>query len=287
MKSLTEERLAKLARLPWFRYGYMPDWLREQLIKDLSLSQEDKIRTVLYKLFLTALSNKEAQDFNLEIAFNEKVVRWLLLKWFKSASNKSSLCDQVFLAFMENRLAVRVPKKLQMFLVEYSKKWIPNLKKVNPYTKRTFDIVVSAALLIFLSPMLLIFALLIRLDSKGPVLFSQARIGKGGHKFRLWKFRSLYIDAKERMEMRKINEKPGEVLFNMENDPRITPVGKFIRKYSIDELPQLWNVLIGDMSLVGPRPPLPDEVAQYTPDQRQRLKVTPGITYTWSISGRS
>ena len=154
--------------------------------------------------------------------------------------------------------------------------------------KRLFDIVVSATTLFLLSPLFLLVALLIRLDSKGPIFFSQNRVGKEGQKFRFWKFRSMDVDAeKHKTALMKLNQMSGGVIFKMENDPRITRVGRFIRKLSIDELPQLWNVLKGDMSLVGPRPPLPDEVEKYTPYQYRRLKVTPGITCIWQVSGRS
>ncbi len=154
--------------------------------------------------------------------------------------------------------------------------------------KRLFDIIISTTVLLLLSPLFLIVALWIRLDSKGPIFFSQTRMGKGGQRFKMWKFRSMYTDAEKRKAaLMKENEMRGGVLFKMKNDPRITYIGQFIRKFSIDELPQLWNVLIGDMSLVGPRPPLPSEVAQYTLYQRQRLKVTPGITCIWQVSGRS
>jgi len=155
-------------------------------------------------------------------------------------------------------------------------------------SKRLFDIVVAAILLILLIPFFLTVALLIRLDSKGPFLFYQQRVGKQGKLFKMWKFRSMYADAEERLkELKKNNEMKGGVLFKMKQDPRITRVGRFIRKLSIDELPQLWNVLKGEMSLVGPRPPLPNEVAQYTPYQYQRLMIKPGITCIWQISGRS
>ncbi len=158
--------------------------------------------------------------------------------------------------------------------------------------KRLFDIAASATALLLLSPLFLIVALLIRLDSKGPIFFSQNRVGKHGHKFRFWKFRSMDVDAEKHKAAlkelnNKLNNKQCDVRFKMENDPRITRVGHFLRKFSIDELPQLWNVLKGDMSLVGPRPPLPDEVAKYTPYQHRRLEVTPGITCIWQVSGRS
>jgi exopolysaccharide biosynthesis polyprenyl glycosylphosphotransferase len=154
--------------------------------------------------------------------------------------------------------------------------------------KRAFDLVVAVSILILLSPFLLLVALLIRLDSKGPMFFSQVRVGKQGASFKMYKFRSMYVDAEQRKAtLMAHNEMQGGVLFKMRDDPRVTRMGRLIRKYSIDELPQIWNVLVGDMSLVGPRPPLPSEVAQYTPYQRRRLAVTPGITCIWQVSGRS
>lgn len=154
--------------------------------------------------------------------------------------------------------------------------------------KRAFDAMVASIVMLLLSPLFLLVILIIRLDSPGPILFSQDRIGKNGRVFKMWKFRSMYIDAEQRKaELMKHNQMKGGVLFKMKDDPRVTRVGKFIRKFSIDELPQFINVFLGDMSLVGPRPPLPVEVAQYTPYQRQRLEVMPGITCIWQVSGRS
>ncbi len=171
-----------------------------------------------------------------------------------------------------------------------ARRWIltNTRKNDNRNAKRAFDIVASAAILIMLSPLFLLVALLIRLDSKGPVCFYQNRVGKRGRLFKMYKFRSMYMDAEQRKATLMMqNEMTGGVLFKMKDDPRVTRVGRLIRKYSIDELPQLWNVLNGDMSLVGPRPPLPVEVEQYTPYQRRRLAVTPGITCIWQVSGRS
>lgn len=131
-------------------------------------------------------------------------------------------------------------------------------------------------------------AMAIRIDTVGPPLFFQKRTGKNSKRFNMWKFRSMYQDAEARKAaLMKQNEMDGGVLFKMKKDPRITPAGEFIRKFSIDELPQLWNVLKGDMSLVGPRPPIPYEVAQYSAYQRQRLGIQPGITCIWQVSGRS
>ncbi|MDM8566277.1 exopolysaccharide biosynthesis polyprenyl glycosylphosphotransferase [Candidatus Halobeggiatoa sp. HSG11] len=154
------------------------------------------------------------------------------------------------------------------------------------FIKRLFDICVSTIVLLLLSPFVLIVVLTIHLESSGSAFFSQARVGKDGQVFNMWKFRSMYIDA-EKHKTKLSNDMAGGILFKMKKDPRITYMGKFIRKASIDEIPQFWNVLKGDMSLVGPRPALPHEVKQYNEYQRQRLDVQPGITCIWQVSGRS
>lgn len=148
--------------------------------------------------------------------------------------------------------------------------------------KRGFDIVFSAAVLILLSWLFLIVAIAIKIDDpSGPVFFGQERVGRDGRRFRMWKFRSMCVDAEARLEeLQARNEKTGPV-FKMKDDPRVTRVGHFIRKASIDELPQFLNVFLGDMSVVGPRPALPREVAAYTPRQEQRLLVKPGMTCYW------
>jgi len=154
--------------------------------------------------------------------------------------------------------------------------------------KRTVDIVLSGLGMIALTPLFLLTTCAIRFESAGAALFTQIRVGQYGKEFHIYKFRSMYIDAEERKKkLQQKNEMSGGVIFKMKKDPRITRVGKIIRKLSIDELPQLWNVFIGDMSLVGPRPPLPVEVAEYTLNDRNRLDVKPGITCIWQISGRS
>ncbi|MDY6994489.1 MAG: sugar transferase, partial [Pseudomonadota bacterium] len=142
--------------------------------------------------------------------------------------------------------------------------------------------------LLILSPVFLVTALYIRLDSKGPIFFGQQRVGKHGKCFKMWKFRSMYFNAEEqKAALKKFHNLEREVRFKLRYDPRITPVGKIIRKYSLDELPQLWNVLRGEMSLVGPRPPLICEVLHYNLYQLQRLDIKPGITCIWQVSGRS
>lgn len=156
------------------------------------------------------------------------------------------------------------------------------------FFKRFMDIILSILAIIIGSPIFLFTAFLVKATSPGPIIFSQVRVGKSGRHFKFYKFRSMYIDAEARKaELMKHNESKDGVIFKMKHDPRITPVGRFIRKFSIDELPQLFNVLLGDMSLVGPRPPLPSEVKTYTLEERKRLNTIPGITCLWQVSGRS
>ncbi|MEM7311360.1 MAG: sugar transferase [Planctomycetota bacterium] len=154
--------------------------------------------------------------------------------------------------------------------------------------RRGMDIAVSGATLFVLAPLMLIVMLLIRLESRGPVFFVQERVGKRGRRFRMLKFRSMYVDA-EQMRASVIQRAgaEAEVRFKARDDPRITRVGRFLRRTSMDELPQLWNVLRGEMALVGPRPPIPEETALYTSEQWRRLDVHPGLTCTWQVGGRS
>ena len=154
--------------------------------------------------------------------------------------------------------------------------------------KRLMDIIGASLGLIIALPIMLIVAILIKLeDPKGPIFFSQIRNGTYPKTFKMYKFRSMYIDAEERLqELMHLNEQSGPA-FKIKDDPRITKIGKFIRKTSLDELPQLLNVLKGDMSLVGPRPAIPREVEQYTAYQKQRLFVKPGLTCIWQVSGRN
>jgi exopolysaccharide biosynthesis polyprenyl glycosylphosphotransferase len=153
--------------------------------------------------------------------------------------------------------------------------------------KRLIDMLGAAVGIALLSPLLLLTAIAVKLDDPGPVLFKQVRSGRNGRKFPMLKFRSMCVDAEARkQELMHLNEMDGPV-FKIKRDPRITRIGRIIRKTSIDELPQLFNVLVGHMSLVGPRPPLPAEVATYEPWQRRRLSVRPGITGLWQVSGRN
>ncbi len=153
--------------------------------------------------------------------------------------------------------------------------------------KRTLDLTVAVLALILVGPLLLLVSLLLVAERNGPVLFRQERVGRNGRRFTLYKFRSMVPDAEERLaELAQLNEMQGPT-FKIKNDPRVTPLGRWLRKLSIDELPQLFNVIKGEMSLVGPRPPLPSEVDLYAPSQRRRLSVRPGITGLWQVRGRN
>jgi lipopolysaccharide/colanic/teichoic acid biosynthesis glycosyltransferase len=154
--------------------------------------------------------------------------------------------------------------------------------------KRGLDVIVSACALLALLPVFAATALAIKFEDRGPLFFQQTRVGLRGRAFGMWKFRSMVPNAEKlKDQLLQQNEMQGGVTFKMKNDPRITRVGRFIRKFSVDELPQFWNVLRGDMSLVGPRPPVPREVALYAVDDRQRLLAKPGLTCFWQVGGRS
>jgi len=163
----------------------------------------------------------------------------------------------------------------------------PSLLDWRRVWKRLSDIVISVLTLVITAPLFLVLAIAIKLDSPGPVIFRQTRVGSGERLFTCFKFRTMTVDAEERLnELRDRNEADGP-LFKMRDDPRRTRVGRLLRRLSLDELPQFWNVLRGDMSVIGPRPPIPAEVAQYEPWHLRRLEVPPGITGLWQVSGRS
>jgi lipopolysaccharide/colanic/teichoic acid biosynthesis glycosyltransferase len=178
---------------------------------------------------------------------------------------------------------LRVPLRADTVYVEN----IDERLSVEGVVRRFLDLSMSLVLLTLLSPLFATLALIIKLDSRGPVLFSQNRVGKGGKIFTLYKFRSMVTDAEERkIELLKYNEASGP-LFKMKRDPRVTSCGRWMRRLSLDELPQLINVLRGEMSFVGPRPAVPEEVDQYEDWQRRRLRMRPGLTCIWVLEGRS
>jgi exopolysaccharide biosynthesis polyprenyl glycosylphosphotransferase len=181
------------------------------------------------------------------------------------------------------RITIRPVAGLPLLHVEE-----PEFTGVRRVFKGAFDRTLAILVFLLAGPVMLVIAVAIKVTDRGPVLFSQDRVGRNGQIFRLWKFRSMYVDAEaRRAEIEHLNETEGGVLFKMRNDPRVTPVGRFLRRYSLDELPQILNVLLGDMSLVGPRPPLPSEVAGYASEVHRRLLVKPGVTGLWQVSGRA
>lgn len=180
------------------------------------------------------------------------------------------------------RISIRPVAGMPLLHVEH-----PEFDGARQLVKSGFDRIVAGSALILLAVPLLVIAALIRMTSPGPALFRQIRVGRGGREFSVFKFRTMVVDAERlKVDLLDANDFDG-VLFKMRNDPRVTRVGAFLRRYSLDELPQLLNVIGGDMSLVGPRPPLPDEVARYGIDVRRRLVVKPGMTGLWQVSGRS
>lgn len=180
------------------------------------------------------------------------------------------------------RTTVRPTAGLTLLHVDH-----PQLSGPRQVLKDLFDRVVAAAVLVVLSPVLAVLAVAIRITDGGPALFTQTRVGKDGEKFKIYKFRTMVTDAEAHLaELQAKNELDG-VLFKMRKDPRVTAIGTWLRKWSLDELPQLFNVLLGEMSLVGPRPALPGEAAQYADHVRRRLVVKPGLTGLWQVSGRS
>ncbi len=197
-------------------------------------------------------------------------------------------------------LGIRTRVQLEFLPPAYSRIYLENFREVQLlslssapdselrlFFKRVFDVVLSFASLLFLFPLLLTIAAMIRITSPGPVLFQQTRCGLGGRRFTLYKFRSMINNAEQmRAELHQLNELDGPV-FKISEDPRITPVGRWLRRFSLDELPQLWNVFRGDMSFVGPRPAVPEEVEQYEDWQRRRLRMRPGLTCIWVLEGRS
>lgn len=157
-----------------------------------------------------------------------------------------------------------------------------------PKAKRALDLVVTSLALVTISPIWLLIALAIRIEDRGPIFFRQIRIGRGGRRFVMLKFRSMHTDAERRLSQLELRSDDGnDIRFKMRRDPRITRVGRVLRRCSLDELPQLLNVFWGDMSLVGPRPPIPAEVAKYTARDWGRLEVDPGLTCIWQVSGRA
>jgi exopolysaccharide biosynthesis polyprenyl glycosylphosphotransferase len=204
------------------------------------------------------------------------------LAWSIEASGTDLFVAPALLEIAGPRTSIRPVAGMPLLHVEH-----PDFKGSRRFAKELFDKVVALIALVLLAVPMLVIALVIRATSSGPAFFRQTRVGRGGREFRIFKFRTMVQDAERRkIELAEENEFDG-VLFKLRNDPRVTSVGRFLRRYSLDELPQLINVLRGEMSLIGPRPPLPDEVGKYGTDVRRRLVVKPGMTGLWQVSGRS
>jgi exopolysaccharide biosynthesis polyprenyl glycosylphosphotransferase len=180
------------------------------------------------------------------------------------------------------RTTVRPTAGLTLLHVDH-----PQLSGARQAVKSLFDRVMAGLALLLLSPLFLMLSLVIRLHDRGPALFIQTRVGKDGHTFRLFKFRTMVVDAEQRVAQLQASNDHDGVLFKMRRDPRVTAIGTRLRKWSMDELPQLVNVVLGDMSLVGPRPALPAEADKYADHVRRRLVVKPGLTGLWQVNGRS
>ena len=227
----------------------------------------------------------------LENAVVDEVVFIVPRNWLQLIEKCIAYCEAVGVPatlstdFFDLEVASGVPKEMDGFT--YLTFETSRLRETELVIKRTFDILFSISVLTVTAPLLLVVAAMIKLTSPGPVFFKQVRCGHNGRKFYVYKFRSMVVDAEARLEeLKTLNEMSGPV-FKITNDPRLTTIGKFIRKTSLDEFPQFFNVLKGDMSLVGPRPPLPKEVEQYEPWHRRRLSMKPGITCIWQVSGRN
>jgi lipopolysaccharide/colanic/teichoic acid biosynthesis glycosyltransferase len=186
-----------------------------------------------------------------------------------------------------HKLSVRTGSSLEFYLRQWHRD-VVRPRSAALVCKRILDVLGALTLLVVLAPLFLLVAVLIKLTSRGPILYWQNRVGRGGVEFPFPKFRSMTFNADQlRSGLLAQNDRGDDVAFKMQRDPRVTWLGRILRRLSIDELPQLWSVLIGDMSLVGPRPALPAEVARYTTAQRRRLDVTPGLTCIWQVSGRA
>ena len=227
----------------------------------------------------------------LETRVVDEVVMVVPRGWLKEIEKCVFYCEAVGVPatlstdFFDLEIASGVPKELDGFT--YLTFETRRLKDPELFVKRTLDLILSVFFLLFLSPVFLLVAFFVKISSDGPVFFRQVRSGLNGRMFNLYKFRSMMQGAEHRLEeLKALNEMSGPV-FKLENDPRLTQVGRFLRKTSLDEIPQFWNVLKGDMSIVGPRPPLPSEVDRYQPWQRRRLSMKPGITCIWQVSGRN
>jgi exopolysaccharide biosynthesis polyprenyl glycosylphosphotransferase len=205
------------------------------------------------------------------------------MSWTSAVQGADFLLAPMLADVAASRLAARPTNGVPLLYIQ-----APALSRISRLPKELLDRALAAALLLLLAPIMLLIVLIVRLDSSGPALFRQRRVGRYGDHFTMLKFRTMRHDAEERRaDLVHLNQNSDGLLFKVKQDPRITRVGSALRQYSLDELPQLINVVTGHMSLVGPRPPLPEEVDEYTPEVKRRLLVKPGLTGLWQVSGRS
>jgi exopolysaccharide biosynthesis polyprenyl glycosylphosphotransferase len=205
------------------------------------------------------------------------------MSWTAAVQGADFLLAPMLADVAASRLAARPTNGVPLLYIQ-----APTLSRISRLPKELLDRALAATLLLVLAPIMLLIVLIVRLDSSGPALFRQRRVGRYGDHFTMLKFRTMRHDAEERRaDLVHLNQNSDGLLFKVKQDPRITRVGSALRQYSLDELPQLINVVTGHMSLVGPRPPLPEEVDEYTPEVKRRLLVKPGLTGLWQVSGRS
>jgi exopolysaccharide biosynthesis polyprenyl glycosylphosphotransferase len=246
---------------------------------------EDRVRLTVYGTFDDVARAVEAAEADTVIVLGCPELDGVTLRrlaWRLERDEIDLILASSLIDVAGERTTIRPVDGLPMLHVEH-----PRLAGGARVIKEVVDRLGAALLLLTAAPLLLAAALWIRLDSPGPALFRQVRTGRDGHEFVMYKFRTMHLDAQARLgEIRHLNDHDG-VLFKIRDDPRVTHVGRWLRRFSLDELPQLLNVLTGQMSLVGPRPPLPEEVAAYPEDMYRRLAVKPGMTGLWQVSGRS
>lgn len=267
-----------LRREVWLGYTVVGTVTRERLLETASglpvLGQLDSVVDVLRSHDVRTVIFAEG-SFDSPADFRR-------LAWRMEEDNTQMIVVPSLTDVGRQRLTVRPLAGLPLVDVDR-----PQAIQAGRWVKRSFDVAVACALLLFSLPVMLATAIAIKAEDGGPVIFRQRRVGLGGVEFDCLKFRSMCLDAEERLAALQASNQAAGVLFKMHDDPRITRVGRLIRRFSVDELPQLFNTLRGDMSLVGPRPALPREVARYDDDTTRRLCVRPGLTGLWQVSGRS
>lgn len=261
--------------------AYMPGASEKSVAENVSalpvLGTDPEINAILSAI---DLSNADAVAVSAGVQLHPQTLRHL--GWALASRNVGLIMAPALTDIAGPRIHTQQVAGLPLIHVT-----TPTLEGGQRVAKRLFDMVFSILLLVAAAPLMALVAIIVKLDSSGPVLFRQERVGFEGASFGMLKFRSMVVDAQDRLaELGDLNEGSG-VLFKIKNDPRITRVGRFLRRYSLDEIPQLFNIFSGAMSLVGPRPPLPGEVKAYEQDVRRRLMVKPGLTGLWQVSGRS